>query len=142
MHDQVVFLCRRLSYRLRNTPKAMARRKLARKSKNRVWRATTSPSQSDTSVASSNLIGREVKTSRGNKQWVASSLASQTPKRKKSGLVSLRGDDFVQDKSGKTLKRVSVTTTPKQSLHRRLSSLSRNIQPSSVKQYLARYVNS
>ena len=123
---------------------------MPRKSKNKVWIADkqekssqAGPSQGTTASAvgtvqshPSVFAGREVKTARGNKQWVASSLTGRTHRKSNSGLVSLRGDSFVQDRSGKKLKRLSSSSKLAQAVKRR--SVSEVAKSPSVKQFLAR----
>lgn len=141
-------LYRRLSYRKKHmllsqhfkSTRTPIRTKSLKKSKNKVWVAPNPNADTTTNqTASSNLIGREIKTSRGNKQWVASaSSSSQSRERKRSGLVLLRGDNFVQDRTGRRLKRLSSTTKLAQVMRRRSGSFSDVVKSPSVKQYLAR----
>lgn len=147
-------------------PRSMSAKKIhTRISKNKVWTAAlnsttqkqggkdnTSNAEEGVSFevsstsSKSTLVGREVKTTRGNRQWVAttrnassrrSTAVFSNSKGHKGGVVSLRGDSFIQDRSGRRLKRLSSSRMA-QVLHRRSSSFSDVVKSPSVKQFLAR----
>lgn len=121
------------------------------KSKNRVWVAGDSYG-SGLLLASpfrGTLVGHEMKTRQGNKQWTANrqlQLAQQSLRKaallssaRKASLVSMQRGKYMLDSSGKRLKRVGPTwvkTTPSLS-----SALTYRVNmEASVKRIRARYV--